>query len=263
MKKYILIALFLSLLFAFPGCAPRKVTVPFKWHTLPPEDVLKKISRTDNPGDTLKALVHIAVNTPRGRHSMKVALVAKRPSFVRAEVIPVIGPSNLFLSVSGNSLKAFLPQKGEFYIGQATRKNLAMFFPINLKVKDIVSILIGTPPHVKGKDITLQGYVEEKLYRIDVISQDKKVQSLWVDPHDNLVGIEVLNDDGRILYTVRLEDHSQIDGMSVPGKVMIMTGETHKLSALIRYSHTQLSQDVDATLFDLDIPPGIKPIYLD
>ena len=263
MKRYILIIPFLIFLITFPGCAPRKATVPFKGYTLPPEDILKKISRTDNLGDILKALVHITVNTPRGKHSMKVALIAKMPSFLRAEVIPVIGTSNLFLSASGDSLKVFLPQKGEFYIGQATRKNLTMFFPINLKVEDIVSILVGTPPLVKRKNITLQGYLEDKLYRINVISQNKKVQSLWVDPYDNLVRIEVLDDDGRILYMVRLEDHSRIGGRSVPGKVMITIGETHKLSALIRYSHTQLSQDVDTTLFDLDIPPGIKPIYLD
>ena len=263
MKKYTLTILFLSLLLTFSGCAPKKVTVPFKGYTLPPEDVLAKISRTDNLRNTLKAIAHIAVNTPKGKHSMKVALVVKRPSFFRVEAIPIIGPSNLFLSISGDSLKVFLPKEGKFYVGHATRKNLAMFFPINLKVEDIVSILIGTPPHVKRQNITIRGQAEGKFYRIDVMSQGKNVQSLWVNPDYNLVRIEALDNNGRILYTVRLKDHHQIGGMSIPGKVTIITGKTCKSRARIRYSDTQFSEDVDTTLFDLDIPPGIKPIFID
>ena len=258
MKRYLLTVLFLSLFLAFPGCAPRRVTVPFKY----PEDVLKNISRTDNLKNTLKAFARIVVNTSKGRYAMKVAMVVKRPSFLRVEAIPVIGPTNFFLSVSGNSLKVFLPKKEEFYIGQATRENLAMFFPLNLKVEDIVSMLFGTPPHVKGENITLLGSIEGELYRIDVISQDKKVQSLWVNFHDNLVRIETLDDDGRILYSARFENHCQIGGISFPGKVIITTGETHKLSANISYSNIHFSQDADGDLFDLNIPAGIKPIFI-
>ncbi len=265
MKKYILTVLCLSLFLIFSGCAPKKVAVPFKGYALSPADVLKKISRTDSQKDTLKALANISVNTPKGRHSMKVALIVKKPSFLRVEAIPIIGPSSFFLSVSGNSLKVFLPKKGEFYIGQATRKNLTTFFPINLKVEDIVSILVGTPPRVKGQNMTLQGCIEGELYRIDVISKDKKVQSLWVDRCDNLVRIEALGDDGRILYRARLKDHNRISGISIPGKVMIMTGKTDRSSAHIRYLDVQLSQDqdMDANLFDLDIPAGIKPTFID
>lgn len=266
MKRYILTALFLSIFLTFPGCAPKKVTVPFKGYSLPPEDVLKKISRTDNPKDTLKAIARITTNTSKGRHSIKIAVVARRPSFFRAEAMPVIGTSGFFLSVSGDSLRAFLPAKGEFYIGQATMKNIARVFPIdlNLKVEDMVSILTGTPPRVKGENITLQGYAEGELYRIDIISGSKKVQSLWVDPsHDSLVRIETSDNDGSILYRARLEDHSRIDGMSFPGRVIIMAGKTGKSSVSIRYSDVHLSQDVDTALFDLDIPAGIKLIYID
>lgn len=266
MKKYILTILFLSLLLAFPGCAPRKVIVPFKGYALPPEDVLKNISRTDNQKETLKAIARITTNTSKGRHSIKIAIVARRPSFFRAEAIPTIGPSGFFLSVSGDFLRAFLPKKREFYIGQATMKNLARFFPIdlNLKVEDMVSILTGTPPHIKGENITLQGYAEGKLYRINIISGGKKVQSLWVDPsHNSLIRIEASDNDGSILYRAQLEDHSRIDGMSIPGRVIIMAGKTGKSSVSIRYSDIQLSQDVDTALFNLDIPAGIKLIYIE
>ncbi len=263
MKKYILTILFLFLFLAFGGCAPKKVTAPFKGYVLPPEDVLKNVSRTDNLRDTLKAIAHIAVDTPEGKYSMKVALIVKRPSFLRVEAMPIIGPSDLFLSISENSLKVFLPKEGKFYIGHATRKNLAMFFPINLKAEDIISILVGTPPYIKEQNITLRGQVEGELYRINVMTQGKKIQSLWVNPDGNLVKIEVLDNEGEISYTARLKDHHQICGTSIPGKVIIITGKPSKLNARIRYSDTQLTQNVNPAIFDLDIPPGIEPIFID
>lgn len=263
MKKYILTILFLFLFIAFGGCTPKKVTAPFKGHILPPEDVLKNISRTDNLRNTLKAIAHIAVDTPKGKHSMKVALIAKRPSFLRVEAMPIIGPPDLFLSISKNYLKVFLPKEGKFYVGHATRKNLAMFFPTNLRAEDIISILVGTPPHIKEQNTTLRGQVEGELYRIDVMTQGKKIQSLWVNPNRNLVRIEVLDNEGKISYMVRLEDHHKIRGASIPGKIIIITGKPRKLNTRIRYSDTQITQYVNPAIFDLDIPPGIEPIFID
>ncbi len=263
MKKYIFTIAFLFLFLAFGGCTHKNVTTPFKGYILPPEDVLKNISRTDSLKNTLKAIAHITVDTPQGKHSMKVALIVKRPSFLRVEAMPLIGPSDLFLSISENSLKVFLPKEGKFYVGHATRKNLAMFFPINLKTEDIISTLAGTPPYIKEQNITLQGQVEGKLYRIDVIAQGEKIQSLWVNPDGNLVKFEVLDNEGKISYTARFKDHHQICGSSMPGKVTIVTEKPCKLNARIRYSDTQLTQDVNPAVFDLDIPPGVEPIFID
>ena len=84
-----------------------------------------------------------------------------------------------------------------------------------------------------------------------------------MNPDGNLVRIEVLDNEGKISYTARLEDHNQICGADIPGKVIIMTGKPGKLNARIRYSDTQLTQNVNPSIFDLDIPPGIELIFID
>ena len=259
------IVLLIFFLFAFIGCIPRKAVVSFEECVAAPEDVINRVSGADDPKKTLKAVARIAVNTPGKRYSIKVALLTKRPSFFKVTSIPVIGPPNFFLSVMGDSLKVFLPKKREFYIGSSTGKNIAIFFPINLKAEDIVSILFGIPPPVKGENITLRGDVEEGLYRIDVISQDKKAQSLWVDTSTgNLTRMEVFNDEGGILYRARLEDYRQVGEIRVPGRITITGNEADSSSVRIRYSDIQLSQnDGDTATFDLDIPPGIKPMSIE
>ncbi len=265
MKRHIKIVLLIFFLFAFIGCIPRKAVVSFEECVAAPEDVINRVSGADDPKKTLKAVARIAVNTPGKRYSVKIALLAKRPSFFKVTSMPVIGPPNFFLSVMGDSLRVFLPKKGEFYIGPATGKNIALFFPINLKVEDIVSILFGIPPTVKGEDITLRGDVEEGLYRVDAISQDKKAQSLWVDTSTgNLIRMEVFNDEGGISYRVKLEDHRQVGEIRIPGRIIITGNEADSQSVRIRYSDIQLSpSDGDTASFDLDTPPGIKPISIE
>jgi hypothetical protein len=265
MKRHIKIVLLIFFLFTFIGCIPKKAVVLFEECAATPSDIIKRVSGADNPEKTLKAAARIAVSTPGKRYSARIALLTKRPSFFKVTSMPVIGPPNLFLSVMGDSLKVFLPKKGEFYIGPATGKNIALFFPINLKVEDIVSILFGIPPPVKGENITLQGYTEERLYRVDVISQDKKAQSLWVDTSTGiLIRMEVFNDEGGGVYRVKLEDHRQVGEIRIPGRIIITGNEADSPSVRIRYSDTQLSQsDGDTALFDLDIPPDIKPISIE
>jgi hypothetical protein len=264
MKRHIKIGSLIFFLFAFIGCIPKKAVVSFEGCAATPSDVIKRISGADNREKTLKAAARIAVSIPGKRYSTRIALLTKRPSFFKVTSMPVIGPPNLFLSVMGDSLKVFLPKEGEFYIGPATGKNIAPFFPINLKVEDIVSIFFGIPPLVKGEKITLQGYAEERLYRVDVISQDKKAQSLWVDTSNSiLIRMEVFNDEG-ILYKVKLEDHRQVGKIRIPGRIIITGSEADSPSVCIRYFDIQLSQsDGDTALFDLDIPPGIKPISIE
>lgn len=272
MKKYFTTVLITFLLFVFTGCATRNVTVSPGGHVSAPEDIIKTVSKTDNIKETLEAIASIVVNTPGRRYSTKIALIAKRPSSLKVTSIPVIAPPLFFLSVTGGSLKVFLPNKGEFYIGRATRKNLSLFFPVNLKVEDIVSILFGVPPPVTGENSALQGYVEGKLYRIDVTSQDKKTLSLWVDTSTgNLVRTEVFTNDGKILYRVRFEGHGKIEttpitcvNLRFPENITIAENEADRPTVHIRYSNIHLRQnEEDTDLFDLDIPPGIKPIFID
>jgi hypothetical protein len=76
--------------------------------------------------------------------------------------------------------------------------------------------------------------------------------------------MEVFNDEGGILYRVKLEDHRQVGKIRIPGRIIITENEADSPSVRIRCFDIQLSQsDGDTALFDLDIPPGIKPISIE
>jgi hypothetical protein len=264
----IFFVLFFSLI--FPGCSIKKTltTIDVSKNGLPsPRIVLERIDHYDHFNDTLKAIAHIEVNTPEGRYPLKVAVMVKRPSLLRLEVIPFIGPPDLILAVYDDILKVFLPQKAKFYVGKATTKNLGYFFPFStagLQIDGMTSILLGTHPIIQGKSITLDGSLEDGLYRIDILSESKRMQSLWVDTEKyNLVRVDLFSDDNSRLLSTRFMGHIGKANVIIPREIMIVTGESDKQKIIIRYSDVQMETGVDTEQFKLQPPPGIKSIYID
>jgi hypothetical protein len=260
----------MSIFLIFSACAitkTQKIGGSSKQSFSSPLVVLEKIDRDNQLKDGVKAIARIEVNTPEGRYPLKAALVLKRPSSLRLESMPIIGPADLFLTVHENILKVFVPQKGKFYIGKATTRNLARFIPVaetTLIMEDMTSILMGMRPEVRGETITLEGSSDGNLYRVDILSKTRKIQSLWVDPEeDHLVRVDLFTGDNSRLYSARFIGWERIENMILPESVTIAYGENDKPDIIIRYVDIGPAAGIDATIFDLKPPPGVIPISLD
>ena len=264
MKKLICIILFLSVHVVLFSCAPKKPTASFTGTITSPENILREITRAGTIDKVVTATARISINTPEGKYSRTVAVVARRPSFLRIEAIPIFGTPDFFLSVNKKTLKVFLPKEGNFYIGYASRKNLFSFFQIYLDADEIVSILTGSPPAIGSDNYILKGSLEGKLYRIDILSEGKRIQSLWIEPkHHVMTRIEVLNEDGGTGYSATFEDYQSVENTSFPKKVKIIIEKPKKIYTSIRYSNIQISSKQEKGLFDLFIPVGITPVFIE
>jgi outer membrane lipoprotein-sorting protein len=233
-----------------------------------PEDILKEIE--PSAYDILKATAKIEVSNVEGRYSTKAAVLVKKPSSLRIEAIPVIGPINLFICIYNDTLNVFFPQKGEFYTGKATPENLAhaiKYFPAGLGKEDMISIMFGTYPSLRHKNITsLRGTAETESYRLDMIGKDgRKLQSLWIDPAKRrLLGFQVFKADGNVAYTARFEEFKEsLNAPALPRKITITSGAKDHARVTIHYSEIQIPRDIEASAFSLPTPPGINPISLD
>jgi len=270
LKRLSFLFCILSLFFIFPGCATQKA------HTVshisentfpPPQVILEKIDRDDQSKDALKAIAHIEVNTLRGRYPLKAALMVKRPSSLRLEILPLLGPPELILSVHENVLKVFLPQKGEFYIGQASEKNLGSFFPFSmagLQIEDITSILLGTHPRVKEESLTFRGSHDEGFYRVDILSEKRKIQSLLIDRENGkLVRVNLFDNDNNKRYSVRFFGQSVTENLTIPDTITLASGDDENPYITIRYSDAQRATAAEAASFDLQPPPNVTTISMD
>jgi hypothetical protein len=253
-----IIPLLLLTLVVFAGCGTGRVK-PEMYAPLP-ENIREQLERADNREETLQAVANITINSGKARYPLKVALMVKRPAFLKVEAIPLIGTPDFFLSLREDTLKVFLPPRGEFYICRATTGNLSLFLPVNIRREELIPLLMGIPPFAgAAKGLAIP---EENLYHINFASEDGKEESLWVDRTTGaLVKAEVF-EDHQLLYTASYEGYTEEGGIPVPRTVAITPDDPEKPGVVIRYSDIRLSLVTDMEQFDLAVPPGMKPIIL-
>ena len=255
------IAYFCVFLLAFYGCAampPMNERTDF----LSPEAALKHIAAQIPDDVALQATANIQMTIREERYPLKLALVLKKPDFLRVEAIPLFGPPVFFLSVRDQTLKVFLSGNRAFYIGHATPDNIARYVPLKMTPDEMIAVLMGTAPPFSGQNTLLQGGLEGDHYRIDIRGTLKR-QSLWLRMEDGfLEHLEVHQDQGSS-YRVHFEDPLRIGGSVFPQKLTIFF-EGEAITVLsIRLADIQLLKQWDPAIFDLKAPPGVDPVYLD
>ncbi|MFB3925111.1 MAG: hypothetical protein ACE14T_03575 [Syntrophales bacterium] len=252
--------LFFSVLW---NCAPRVTTTESSKPIARPEEMLADLIRRSDSSQALKTRARFFVDCEEGKFSARMILIAKRPSFLRVESVPVIGLPDLFMTADGHVLKIFLPNDGKFYIGRPTRKNLSLFFPVYLDEKDIISLVEGIPPAVGAKDTIMVGNMESGGYRIDLFSGGEKRQTLWIEPASRrLVKVSRPADVDAAAYTAELTDYRHVGERDLPGRIRIVFEEPRRIIADIHLSDTEFTA-VEEGSFNLEIPPGMVPLYLD
>jgi hypothetical protein len=270
-KKNVIFIFVFFFIVAFSGCSTKTAPVindqRMTTQAMRSEDILDKISFPGNR--IIKAIANIEVNNVSGRYSTKAALLIRKwPSSLRIEAIPIFGPVNFFLSIHKDVIKTFLPQKGTFYIGKATTENLvkmANFVPEGIGTEDLLSIMLGTYPTLFEKKVSLKASPDGTRYCVDMISNGRKLQSLWIDPsNQHLVEVQVFKMSDKISYTAKFEEFNESAGPpAMPQKITLSSGTDNNLKIIIRYLSIQFDTDSEALTFDLQIPPGLEPIYLD
>ena len=256
----------LLLFFLFAGCAAvptplsREVASPFSSGA-----GAGNFTEAAHIDGIFKAIARIEIDSGGKRYPLRVALMLKLPSLMRIETIPPIGPPDFFLSMTHDTLKVFVPAKQEFYQGRATRGNFALFFPVILPPEDMVSVLMGMPPGITGKDFTFREGAASGMRSVDVLSSEgKKIMILRMDGANNhLAGMDIFSPYGEILYKVSCDEYLKVGyNIDFPQRITILSPGTNSTIS-VRYSDMELRREMDETLFDLVLPPGMKAIILD
>lgn len=226
----------------------------------PSAKVLAAISSNIAEDDILSAIARIDLVTLHGYYPVRAALIMKKPSYLRFELLPVIGTPDFFLAASPDQMSIFLPSKGEFYRGQPTQTNLAKFLPWQFNIEDLVMIFSGTYPALKEKLITYQSYQENNFLRIEMKAQSGCSQIIWVGENNRLRKLVFNDEQGKEIYNVKY-DHYGSPG-SIAGEITISMADGIT-SLSIKYSDIKIEKATDLSIFDLPIPANVKVIMLD
>ena len=246
----------LLLSFLACGCASQAVV----YHESPAEKNPAANSGPIAENDVFSAIAQIDLVTPDGYYPAKAALIIKKPSYLRLEMLPVIGTPDFFLAASPEKMSIFIPSKGKFYYGKPTGDNLRKFLPWQFNIEDIVMIFAGTYPSLKEKNVSYQSYQEKNLLRIEMKAHSGCSQIVWLREDNRLVKIVRNDETGKETYTVKyIYDKTK---SSIPEKITIsMARGTTSLS--VKFSDVKIEKATDLSIFDLPVPPNVNAIPLD
>ena len=210
--------------------------------------------------DRIVATVRMDLSTAQGHYPLRAALILQRPSYLRLEMLPVIGTPDFFLSATPREMRIWIPSQGEFYVGQPSAENVARFLPWTLCLEDLVMILSGSFPRLDGAALSYGHSTEKGGLRVDMKTAAGPSQTIWMENSGRLTRLARYNSDGKEVYCVRFEDYTP--GLALAGKIFIQWAE-NAMSVCVEYSDVKIETTADLSVFTLQAPEGAKIISLD
>ena len=228
--------------------------------TVQHEKSLTVLSPAIQETDRIVATAEIDLETEQGHYPVRVALIVQKPSYLRLEVLPVIGTPDLYLSATPDHLQIFIPSREEFYSGKPSAENLARFLPWGFNVEDIVMILSCDFPTHEGKVSSRASDQEAGLTRLDLKTPSGFSQTLWLGKNGRAEKLIRRDPNGREIFQVRYDDY--VSGGSLPRKITIIQAD-HMTRILVKYADLKIVKATNMAVFELPVPAGIQKISLD
>jgi hypothetical protein len=210
--------------------------------------------------DRIVATVRMDLSTVQGHYPLRAALILQRPSYLRLEMLPVIGTPDFFLSATPREMRIWIPSQGEFYVGKPSAENMARFLPWTLPLEDLVMILSGSFPRLDGAGLSYGHSPENEVFSVDMKTAAGPSQTIWMKNGERLVRLIRYGSDGKEEYSVRYEDYAP--GLVLAGKIFIQWTD-NTMSACVEYSDVNMEKAADLSVFTLPTPDGAKIIHLD
>jgi len=226
---------------------------------MPPES-LATVSRTIQETDRIVATTQIELMTAQGHYPVRAALIMQKPSYLRLEMLPVIGTPDLFLTATPDDMRVYIPSRSEFYSGKPSAENLERFLSWALNIEDMVMIFSGAYPLLTGKDISYESDVEGNLLRVDMKTPSGSSQVVWMEKNGRMVRLVRNGSDGRELYRVQYEEYAPAHPLA--GKITIRMAD-HITFVSLKFTDIKIEKAADLSIFQLPVPAGSKIIKLD
>lgn len=210
--------------------------------------------------DIFSSLAQIKFNTSEGLYSVKAALIIKRPSYLRVELLPVIGAPDFFLTISPEKMKILILSKGEFYSGRPTVENIKKFLPWPMAIEDMIMILTGGYPSFQETNVFSQMYHEDKIVRLEMKAPSGCSQTIWFGENNKLLKMIRHDEIGEEIYHVHFTYNKNDSECPEEITIRMADGIT---SLSIKYSDVKIEKQTDLSVFDLAIPDNVKEFTLE
>ena len=138
-----------ALILALTGCGVSGKAIKFTppaAGSLRSDQVSPQAGTVESRDKVFNMMAKVSIISPTEKWFFKLGLFIQSPDKLRAELIPLLGLPDFFLTVKQNRFQVFLPGKQEFITGKASPENLAPFLPALWEPKEWIVALLGISP---------------------------------------------------------------------------------------------------------------------
>ncbi|SHI57966.1 Outer membrane lipoprotein-sorting protein [Malonomonas rubra DSM 5091] len=244
-----LFALFLLLLISACAKPPQQI-----WTDLPSSDeLLQRIEQTTGQVNSLDAAASVALTTAGKFFSSQQFLLLERPERLRTDILTGFGQLILQLTSDGEQLSVFVNTKvpGRFYRGEASPDNLARFTRIPLQPRELVKILLYSPPMIQYQRQEVKPGENNGLLLL--LENSDMRQEVLFDAELRVIGCRYYSGNNLFLQVdyQRLDEEKQF-----PRTIRVELPEQQS-RATVKFSDLKLNLEIPADKFHLQPPDGI------
>ena len=253
------------MLFVFPQCTHLKRPTPQSvYQVCSPQQILQEFEEEERIITGLKGIAKIKVESPKEKFSVKEIVITKRPQCLRLETLNPLGQPLFFIVTDGKELSLFSPSENKFYRGIASRKNVSLFFHVNLGLEETVSIILGKVPLIEYDAEHVECQREADFYVLKLSTKDKKLtQILKVNLSDQkVVESETYKQGEGLILTAQYKRYEKIGGISFPREITV-TMPRDETRVKIHYKQIELLSEIDPDQFRLLPPQGVEVLPLE
>jgi outer membrane lipoprotein-sorting protein len=220
------------------------------------------IKENDTPAG-LKGIARFKVESPDEKFSVKELVIAKQPGCLRLETLNPLGQLGFFAVTDGKELFLFSPSENKFYHGMASPENMSVFIPLNLRLEEIVSILLGNIPLIDYDTDQAECQAEGDFYVLRLFTKDGRLkQVLKISLSSQKVVESETYEEEALILAVKYGHYESMEGELVPKDISISMPHD-KTKVNVRYKKIEFFSEINSAEFRLIPPQGVEVISLE
>ncbi len=239
------------------GC-PKRIPAG-SLEAISPADLLALIARQEQQIFSVKGQARLQVEGPSGKGTVTLFVAVARPRWIHLESLGFFGQPQAILVSDGKTFGLFQAQESKYYRGPASPENISRFLPIVLPGHELVTILLGGAPRIRGEATALRLLRDPAAYELQ-LTEGPVTQTLIIDPlAHRVIKSDVRGIDG---YDLFFDDFERDVAPALPQKI--------RLSALaasntleLRYQDVEINQKLEVSLFSQRPPAGVPIVDVD
>jgi outer membrane lipoprotein-sorting protein len=249
-------SLFLALVAFALGCAHVDWS---KLETPTGTALLKDVDEVESRVTQVKGSARVQAHSPKGGGETAAFIAARAPGDLHLELLDFFGAPAQVLVSDGRTFGLYQRDQGTYLHGAATAAAISRLLPVDLSAEDLVAILLGRTPRLKGAPSTVEPDPDAEAYRV-TLRQGDRTQTLWVHPTSRRVLRSVLEGPGG--YSLVFEQPLTASGVPFARKVTF-TDATATVVLRWNAQDVELDGPLDAALFQMQPPAGTRNVEMD